>query len=156
MLGSRYDASTKAKAIRLVRKHAGDYPTQWAAITAVSGRLGISAETLRKWIRQAEVDGEDQAKGKGGIGQAGRTLQEGVTSSSRYGPAARWIKPASSMIKWEEFGDQEFTGSIPVSPTQLWRVAAPGPLRTVRATRRDARLMQAARARSLAVPDPAC
>ena len=56
MPGSRYDASTKAKAIRLVREHAGDYPTQWAAITAVSARLGMSGETLRKWIRQAEVD----------------------------------------------------------------------------------------------------
>jgi transposase len=52
----KYEASTKAKAIRLVREHAGDYPTEWAAITAVSGRLGMSAETLRKWIRQAEVD----------------------------------------------------------------------------------------------------
>lgn len=62
MPGSRYDASTKAKAIRLVREHAGDYPTQWAAITAVSGRLGMSAETLRKWIRQAGVD-EGKAPG---------------------------------------------------------------------------------------------
>src|SRR5512135_788918 len=53
---SRYDASTKAKAIRLVREHRGDYPTEWAAITAVAGRLGMSAETLRKWIRQAQVD----------------------------------------------------------------------------------------------------
>lgn len=53
---SRYDRDTKAKAIRLVRDHAGDYETEWAAITAVSGRLGMSAETLRKWIRQAEVD----------------------------------------------------------------------------------------------------
>ena len=57
MPGTRYDASTKAKAIRLVCEHAGDYPTRWAAIRAVSGRLGMSAETLRKWIRQAEVDG---------------------------------------------------------------------------------------------------
>jgi transposase len=62
MPGTRYDASTKAKAIRLVREHAGDYPTQWAAIKAVSGRLGMSAETLRKWIRQAEVD-EGKAPG---------------------------------------------------------------------------------------------
>jgi transposase len=62
MPGTRYDASTKAKAIRLVREHAGDYPTQWAAITAVSGRLGMSAETLRKWIRQGEVD-EGKAPG---------------------------------------------------------------------------------------------
>ena len=37
---NRYDASTKAKAIRLVREHAGDYPTQWAAISAVAGGWG--------------------------------------------------------------------------------------------------------------------
>jgi transposase len=46
MPGSRYDASTRTKAVRLVREHAGDYPTQWAAIRAVSGRLGMSSETL--------------------------------------------------------------------------------------------------------------
>lgn len=51
-----YSAETKAKAIRLVREHAGDYPSQWAAISAVAGRLGMSAETLRKWLRQAETD----------------------------------------------------------------------------------------------------
>ena len=59
---SKYDASIKAKAIRLVREHAGDYATEWAAITAVAGQLGMSAETLRKWIRQAEVD-EGKAPG---------------------------------------------------------------------------------------------
>jgi len=52
----RYNQDTKAKAIRLVREHAGDYPSEYAAITAVAGRLGMSAETLRKWIRQAAVD----------------------------------------------------------------------------------------------------
>lgn len=50
---SRYDAETKARAVRLVRDHAGGFEPEWAAITAVSGRLGMSAETLRKWIRQA-------------------------------------------------------------------------------------------------------
>jgi transposase len=35
-----------------------DYPSEWAAIGAVASKLGIgSSETLRKWIRQAEVDG---------------------------------------------------------------------------------------------------
>jgi transposase len=52
-------------AIRLVREHAGDYPTQRAAITAISGRQGMSAETLRKWIRQAEL-GEGKAPGVSG------------------------------------------------------------------------------------------
>ena len=38
----RYDQDTKAKAIRLVREHAGDYPSEYAAITAVARRLGMS------------------------------------------------------------------------------------------------------------------
>jgi transposase len=58
----KYDQETKAKAIRLVREHVGDYPSEYAAITAVAKRLGMTPETLRKWIRQAQVD-EGQAPG---------------------------------------------------------------------------------------------
>jgi transposase len=53
---SRFDKQTRAKAVRLVRDHVGDYESEWAAIKAVSARLGTSAETLRRWIRQSEVD----------------------------------------------------------------------------------------------------
>jgi transposase-like protein len=52
----KYDKDIRVNAVRLVREHAGDYPTEWAAITAVSSRLGISSDTLHKWVRQAEVD----------------------------------------------------------------------------------------------------
>jgi transposase len=39
----------------------GDYATEWAAIKAVSGRLGMSAETVRKWLRQSEVEAGETA-----------------------------------------------------------------------------------------------
>jgi len=58
----KYNQDTRAKAIRLVREHAGDYESEYAAIRAVASRLGMGAETLRKWIRQAEVD-EGKAPG---------------------------------------------------------------------------------------------
>ena len=59
---SKYDPETKAKAIRLVKEHRDEYETEWAAMKAISSRLGMNTETLRKWVRQAEID-EGQASG---------------------------------------------------------------------------------------------
>jgi transposase len=58
---SKYDENTKARAVRLVREHRDDYDSEWAAMKAVSGRLGMNAETLRKWVRQAEIDAGEAA-----------------------------------------------------------------------------------------------
>lgn len=38
-----------------------DYPSQWAAICVVAGKLGIGApETVRVWVRRAEVDADQR------------------------------------------------------------------------------------------------
>jgi len=34
----------------------GEYDSQWAAITSIAGKFGMTPETLRKWVRQAETD----------------------------------------------------------------------------------------------------
>jgi transposase len=57
----RYDENTKARAVRLVREHRDDYDSKWAAMEAIAGRLGMNAETLRKWVRQAEIDAGEAA-----------------------------------------------------------------------------------------------
>jgi hypothetical protein len=44
---SRYDGETKAKAVRLVKDHMADYETEWAAITAISARLGMSGDAAQ-------------------------------------------------------------------------------------------------------------
>ena len=55
-MAKRWDKETKEKAVRLVIEHRSDYSSEWAAITTVAARLGMSAETLRKWVRQCRVD----------------------------------------------------------------------------------------------------
>jgi transposase len=70
---SRFDKETRAKAVRLVKDHVGDYESEWAAIKAVSARLGTSAETLRRWVRQSAVDAGEAA---GVTSESAREIRE--------------------------------------------------------------------------------
>jgi len=40
----------------MVSEHQSDYSSEWATIQAVSSKLGCTAETLRRWVRQAQRD----------------------------------------------------------------------------------------------------
>ena len=53
---TRYPSEVRERAVRLVIEHRDQYETKWAAITSVAEKFGCSAETLRGWVRQAEVD----------------------------------------------------------------------------------------------------
>jgi transposase len=54
---SSYPRELRERAIRMVVETKGEYPSEFAAIESVARKLGIgSAESLRKWVRRAEVD----------------------------------------------------------------------------------------------------
>lgn len=54
---SRYPDELRERAVRMVAEVRPQYPSEWAAITAVAGMLGIgTAETLRTWVRGSQVD----------------------------------------------------------------------------------------------------
>jgi len=40
----------------MVVEHEAGHDSQWAAITSIAEKMGCTAETLRKWVRQAERD----------------------------------------------------------------------------------------------------
>lgn len=54
--GKKYPAQVRERAVRLVIEHAGEYQSEWAAMQSVSQKLGMTRETLRKWVRQAQID----------------------------------------------------------------------------------------------------
>ena len=53
----RYPAEIRERAVRMVLEHEADPTSQWAAITSIASKFGMTPETLRIWVRRAEVDG---------------------------------------------------------------------------------------------------
>jgi transposase len=59
--GARCPVEVRERAVRLVFGHRSEYCNEWAAIISIAQKCGMTAETLRKWVRQAEVDGGRRA-----------------------------------------------------------------------------------------------
>ena len=53
---SRYSPEVRERAVRMVLEHEGQHDSQWSAVSSIAEKIGCSAETLRKWLRQAERD----------------------------------------------------------------------------------------------------
>jgi transposase len=63
---NRFSPEVRQRAVRMVLEHGGDHASQWAAIGSIAGKIGCTAETLRKWVRQAE---RDQGQRPGGTSE---------------------------------------------------------------------------------------
>ena len=52
----KYSPEVKQRAVRMVFEHEHEYSSQWAALGSIAGKIGCTPETLRSWVRQAEID----------------------------------------------------------------------------------------------------
>ncbi len=53
---TRFSPEVQERAVRLVLEHQNEHGSQWAAISSIAGKIGCTAETLRRWVRKAERD----------------------------------------------------------------------------------------------------
>jgi transposase len=65
---TKYSPEVRERAVRMVREHQDEHDSQWAAISSIAAKIGCTAETLRRWVRQAETDSGER---------------EGITSKER-------------------------------------------------------------------------
>ena len=58
---TKYSPEVRERAVRMVFEHQGEHESQWAAMGSIASKIGCTAETLRKWVRQAERDRGNRA-----------------------------------------------------------------------------------------------
>ena len=55
-MAKRTDPVVKARALRMLIDHIGDYPSRTAAVEAIAPKVGVSRATLSRWASQSEID----------------------------------------------------------------------------------------------------
>ena len=54
--GQKHPTELRERAVRMVLEHQHEYSSQWKAICSIGEKLDVHRETLRIWVRRAEVD----------------------------------------------------------------------------------------------------
>ncbi|HEX2814331.1 MAG TPA: IS3 family transposase [Sphingopyxis sp.] len=49
---NKFSPEVRERAVRMVDEHRADYGSEWAAMTSIAGKIGCTAETLRRWCRE--------------------------------------------------------------------------------------------------------
>jgi transposase len=54
---SRFSPEVRERAVVMVAEHRKEYSSQWACVSAVAPKIGVTPQTLLSWVKQAEIDG---------------------------------------------------------------------------------------------------
>ena len=53
---TKYSPEIRERAVRMVFEQQKEHGSQWSAIGSIAGKIGCTRETLRNWVRRAEID----------------------------------------------------------------------------------------------------
>jgi len=53
---ARYPQELRERAVRMVLEHQREHASEWQTITSIASKVGVHKETLRLWVRRAQVD----------------------------------------------------------------------------------------------------
>ena len=113
----RYPAELKARAVRMYAEIRPDQETDWGAMARVAELLGVStAETVRKWVRQAEVD----------QGERPGTTSEESAEIKRLKRENAELKRANAILKAARLSSRQYPQVRSGSVRSFLRCSCPG------------------------------
>lgn len=81
----RYSPGVRERPVRMVREHRSEHVSQWEAITSIARKIGCTAESLRRWVRQSERDAGERPGLSTEERDIGLTVELGCTTSGHVG-----------------------------------------------------------------------
>lgn len=100
----KFSPEVQERAVRMVLEHQGEHGSQWAAIESIAGKMGCTAETLRRWVRQAE---RDQGKRPGASSEEQARIKALERENRELRQANEILRKASAYFAQAEF-DRRF------------------------------------------------
>jgi transposase-like protein len=73
----------------MVLDHQSEYASQWQAVVSIAAKFGCTAESLRRWVRQVEVDS----------GRRGGTTSDDRTRIKELEREVRELRRANEILR---------------------------------------------------------
>ena len=51
---NKFSPEVRARAVRMILDHNGDYPSRWSAVVSGSHKIGCAPQTLHEWVKKVE------------------------------------------------------------------------------------------------------
>jgi transposase-like protein len=58
---NKFSPEVRARAVRMILDHEGDYPSRSSAVASVADKIGYAPQTLHEWVKKAEIDSGQRA-----------------------------------------------------------------------------------------------
>lgn len=85
----QFPPEVRSRAVRMTLERLSEYPSVYAACKALAPKLGVGAESLRRWVVQAQIDAGDKT------GPSSEELEE----IKRLRTEVRDLKEANEILK---------------------------------------------------------